>query len=101
MEFHHRKHPAEKPENEQDKPPETPSCPPMATVTEVIKNALSLSLTDRSYVASKLIESLENEELTSQAIHEFDQRVARWKTGESRSSDSAELDAKARDILNR
>jgi len=36
----------------------------MTTVTDVIENALALSLTDRSYVASKLIESLEKEELT-------------------------------------
>jgi hypothetical protein len=73
----------------------------MTTVTDVIENAMALSLTDRSYVASKLIESLEKEELTPEAIQEYDQRVARWKAGETRSSTSAELDAQAQDILNR
>jgi hypothetical protein len=73
----------------------------MTTVTDVIENALALSLTDRSYIASKLIESLEREELTPEAIQEYDQRVDRWKVGETRSSNSTELDAKAQDILKR
>lgn len=73
----------------------------MNTVTDVIENALALSLTDRSYVASKLIESLEKEELTPEAVREYDQRLDRWKIGETRSSTSAELDSKAQDILNR
>ena len=72
----------------------------MSTVTDVIENALALSLADRSYVASKLIESLEREELTPEAIQDYDERVARWKTGESPSSTSADLDAKVQDILN-
>ena len=72
----------------------------MTTVTDVIENALALPLMDRSYLASKLIESLEKEELTPQAIREYDQRVASWKSGQTRSSGSVELDAKMQDILN-
>ena len=73
----------------------------MTTVTDVIENALALSLTDRSYIASKLIESLETDELSPTAIRDYDQRVAGWKSGQTRSSSSAELDAKVHDILNR
>jgi len=73
----------------------------MTTVAEVIENALALSLTDRSYIASKLIESLDEEELSLEGIRAYDQRVARWKSGQNPSSGSAEVDAKARSILNR
>ncbi len=73
----------------------------MNNVTDVIERALALSLTDRSYVASKLIESLEKEELTPEAIEEYDQRMARWKSGETQPSNGAELDAKVQDALNR
>lgn len=73
----------------------------MTTVAEVIENALALWLTDRSYVASKLIESLDQEELSPEGIREFDQRVARWKSDQSQSTESAEIDAKIRHILNR
>ncbi|MEO8615983.1 MAG: hypothetical protein ABI600_12645 [Luteolibacter sp.] len=73
----------------------------MATVTELIENALALSLTDRSYVASKLIESLDQEELSPEGIREYDQRVERWKSGQSSSTASDEMDAKVQSILNR
>jgi hypothetical protein len=53
----------------------------MTTVTDVIKNALALPLKDRSYIASKLIESLEEEELSPDAIREYDRRVAGWRSG--------------------
>jgi hypothetical protein len=71
----------------------------MPKVADVIANALSLSMVDRSYVASKLIESLESEELPAEAITEYDQRVARWKAGSNPSSSSEELDAKVQAIL--
>jgi hypothetical protein len=57
-------------------------------------------LADRSYIASKLIESLEKEELSNEVATAYDQRVAKWKAGESRSSSSQELDAKVQTILN-
>ena len=72
----------------------------MPTVSDVIENALALPLADRSYIASKLIESLEREELSPEAIQEYDQRVARWKSGETRASSSEELDSKVQEILN-
>ena len=71
----------------------------MPNVADVIENALALPLVDRSYVASKLIESLETEELTDEAVAEYDQRVAKWKTGANPSSSSQELDAKVQAIL--
>ena len=71
----------------------------MPNVADVIESALALPLADRSYIASKLIESLEKEELSSVAVAEYDQRVAKWKSGESPTSSSQELDAKVQAIL--
>ncbi len=71
----------------------------MPNVADVIENALALPLVDRSYVASKLIESLETEELTGEAVAEYEQRVAKWKAGATPSSSSQELDAKVQAIL--
>ncbi len=71
----------------------------MPNVADVIENALALPMVDRSYVASKLIESLESEELTGEAIAEYDQRVASWKAGKNPSSSSQELDTKVQAIL--
>ncbi len=68
----------------------------MPNVADVIESALALPLVDRSYIASKLIESLEKEELSSEAVAEYDQRVAKWEAGESPSSRSQELDARFR-----
>lgn len=73
----------------------------MITVTQLIENALELSQTDRSYVASKLIESLDQEELSPEGVREYDQRVARWKSDQSPSTASDEMDAKVKSILNR
>ena len=73
----------------------------MTTVTDVIESALALSLADRTYVASKLIESLDNEELSPEAIRDYDRRVAGWKSGKARSSGSEEPDAKVQNILHR
>jgi hypothetical protein len=73
----------------------------MATVTELIESALALSLTDRSYMASKLIESLDQDELSPEGILKYDQRVERWKSEQSPSSGTDELDAKIQSILNR
>ena len=71
----------------------------MSNVADVIENALSLSVADRSYVASKLIESLENEKLSVEQIAGYDQRVANWKAGANPSTSSEELDAKVQAIL--
>lgn len=72
----------------------------MTTVDEVIQSALALPLTDRSYVTSKLIESLnQDDELSPEEITEYDARVARFEAGESKASSSEELDAKIEKIL--
>ena len=74
----------------------------MNTVADVIESALALPLTDRSYVTSKLIESLEQgEELKPEAIAEYDSRVERWRAGETQASTSEELAAKVGQILQR
>lgn len=72
----------------------------MTTVDDVIQSALALPLTDRSYVTSKLIESLnQDDELSPEEITEYDARVARFEAGESKASSSEELDAKIEKIL--
>lgn len=74
----------------------------MNTVADVIESALALPLTDRSYVTSKLIESLERgEELKPEAVAEYDSRVVRWRAGEAQASTSEELAAKVEQILQR
>lgn len=74
----------------------------MATVTEIMSGALSLPRSDRSYLASKLIESLDEvEELTPEFRAELDRRVARWKSGETKSVSSEELHRDIQKILNR
>ncbi len=71
----------------------------MTTVTDVIENALALPLVDRSYLATKLIESLEMDDLSPEVIAEYDQRVSNWKAAKETSSSSEELDAKVQAIL--
>jgi len=74
----------------------------MTTVDDVIQSALALPLTDRSYVTSKLIESLEQEDqLTAGEVTEYDARVARYEAGETKASTSEELDTKIQQILQR
>ena len=74
----------------------------MKTVAEVIEDALALPLTDRSYITSKLIESLEEEnQLSPEALTAYDARVARREAGETKVSTSTELDAKVEAILTR
>ena len=74
----------------------------MTTVADVIEIALALPLNDRSYVTSKLIESLErDEQLTPSEIAEYDARVARFERGETKASTTEELDAKIEAVLNR
>jgi len=56
-------------------------------------------MADRSYVASKLIESLESEELSGEEIAEYDERVTRWKSGANPSSCGEVMEAKVQSIL--
>lgn len=71
----------------------------MPNVTDIIEKALALPIVDRSYVASKLLESLEREEFGMEEIAAYDQRVARWKAGETPASTCEELDSKVQTIL--
>ena len=74
----------------------------MTTVDDVIQSALALPLADRSYVTSKLIESLnQDDQLAPEEVAEYDARVARFEAGETKASTSEELDAKIQKILQR
>ena len=54
------------------------------TAAELIDNAMELSIADRSYIANKLIESIEDEkELSPAWKEEIQRRVARREAGET------------------
>jgi putative addiction module component (TIGR02574 family) len=56
----------------------------MTTVAEIMNEILELPRIDRSYLASKIIESLDDEsELTLEWQAEIGRRVERRKSGES------------------
>lgn len=56
----------------------------MTTVAEIMNEVLELPRTDRSYLASKLIESLDEEqELAPEWKEEIGKRVARRASGET------------------
>ena len=70
--------------------------------TEIMSEALELPRNDRSYLASKLIESLdESEELTPEFQAELDARLARWKSGENQAVSSDELHREIEQMLSR
>jgi putative addiction module component (TIGR02574 family) len=56
----------------------------MITVAEIMNEVLELPRSDRSYLASKIIESLDDEQDLSQEWRtEIDRRMARRQSGES------------------
>jgi len=64
----------------------------MITVTEIINEVLELPRSERSYLASKLIESLDDEkELSAEWREEIGRRVERRKSGESAQISQEEL----------
>jgi hypothetical protein len=69
-----------------------------APATEIIGQALQLPLIDRSYLAKKLILSLEEEELSDAEIAEYDRRTARLLSGEDRSYSKEEFFNESRKI---
>lgn len=72
----------------------------MDTIADIMSGALSLPKSDRTFLASKLLESLdEAEDLTAEFQAELDQRVARWKSGESRAVSSEELHREIERVL--
>ncbi len=72
----------------------------MANVTEIVDNVLGLPRTDRSYIARKLIESLDQEaELSPEWMEEIEQRVARRQSGETKSVSSEEVHAEIERII--
>ena len=71
----------------------------MATLAEIMDDVLQLPRIDRSYLAQKLIESLDREVLSETALQEYDKRVERWNSGQSKASTAEELDTKISDML--
>lgn len=72
----------------------------MATVIEIMSGALGLPRSDRSYLAAKLIESLDEvEELSQDWRDEIRDRVARRESGETQHLSQEELHQEIEKIL--
>ncbi len=64
----------------------------MNTAAELIDDVLGLPRSDRSYLAAKIIESLDREDdIDPEWMAELDRRVESWKSGESPSVSSEDL----------
>ena len=53
----------------------------MNATNELIEAAMSLSVNDRSYIADKLIESLDEESISPEWQQELERRLARYADG--------------------
>jgi putative addiction module component (TIGR02574 family) len=72
----------------------------MPTTSEVMENALTLPRADRSYIANKLIESLDDEApLSSEWQAEIQRRYARWQAGETQSIPSEEVHRRIEQLI--
>jgi len=71
----------------------------MITPAQLIDNAMELSVADRSYIANKLIESLEEEKLSGEWMTEVKRRVARRESGESEAVSRESVHAEIEKIL--
>ena len=72
----------------------------MTTVAQLMSEVLELPRSDRSYLASKLIESLDDEqELSPEWRAEIGRRVERRKSGESEPISQDELHRDIENIL--
>jgi putative addiction module component (TIGR02574 family) len=72
----------------------------MLTTSEVMENALILPRIDRSYIASKLIESLDDEALLSTEWQaEIQRRYESWQTGETQSIPSEEVHRRIEQLI--
>jgi putative addiction module component (TIGR02574 family) len=64
----------------------------MNTAIELIDDVLKLPRSDRSYLAAKIIESLDQEDdISPEWMVELDRRVESWKSGENPSVSSEDL----------
>jgi len=68
----------------------------METTTELLENVLSLPDSDRSYLASKLLESLEEGEVTAEWNEEIAKRVKSIDDGSAKLIPHDEAIAQAR-----
>ena len=74
----------------------------MSTISEIMNEVMELPRTDRSYLASKLIESLDDDcELSPEWLEEIGNRVARRESGESEQIPQEELHREIEGILSK
>ncbi len=74
----------------------------MTTAAELIDTAMELSVADRSYIANKLIESIEDDrELSPAWREEIQHRVARRESGDSQVVSRESVHAQIENVLAR
>ena len=72
----------------------------MKSVMQIMESVLELPRTDRSYLAKKLIESLDGErELSAEWITEIEERVARRKSGKTQALSREQVHSDIESIL--
>jgi putative addiction module component (TIGR02574 family) len=74
----------------------------METALDMIGNVLSLPRTDRSYLAAKLIESLDEErEFSPEILDELESRATRAHSGETQTVSLNEVRGKIQQVLSK
>lgn len=72
----------------------------MNTALELMEDVLKLPREDRAYLATKIIESLDqNDDLSPEWMEELDRRVESWRSGASPSVSSENLHQEIRSRL--
>ena len=72
----------------------------MNTAFELMEDVLKLPREDRSYLATKIIESLDQkEDLSAEWMEELDKRATSWRSGESPAVSSEDLHQEIRSRL--
>ena len=73
---------------------------PAIAAAQVLEEALALSLPERSYIAERLLVSLDDAgELSAAELDELDQRVQRRQSGESHAYSREEVHQQIQSIL--
>lgn len=71
----------------------------IASTNELIQAAMSLPPNDRSYIADKLLESLDTETLNPEWEEELQRRLAKYEDGTSKTYSSQEVHQAALEVI--
>jgi hypothetical protein len=68
-------------------------------ISEMVESALSMPRPERSYIAERLLISLDNDEMSAHWREEMDARVRRRESGETRSYSHEEVMAELETVI--